>query len=79
VYPYILTHGSPSGGRAALAIHHCTKPTIGAIQGPAVGIGITMTLPMTIRVGLKSAKTGISPATNLYLFRICESVTLQTI
>lgn len=47
-----------SGGRAALAIHQCTKPVIGAIQGPAVGVGITMALPMTIRVALRSAKIG---------------------
>lgn len=47
-----------SGGRVALAIHQCTKPVIGAIQGPAVGVGITMTLPMTIRVALRSAKIG---------------------
>lgn len=46
------------GGRAALAIHQCTKPVIGALQGPAVGVGITMTLPMTIRVALRSAKIG---------------------
>ncbi|KAB8339019.1 hypothetical protein FH972_021958 [Carpinus fangiana] len=46
------------GGRVALAIHHCAKPVIGAIQGAAVGVGITMTLPMTIRVGWAKAKIG---------------------
>lgn len=38
------------GGRVSLAIHNCTKPTIGAINGAAVGVGITMCLPMCIRV-----------------------------
>lgn len=46
------------GGRAALAIHHCRKPTIGAINGSAVGVGITMCLPMTIRIAYASAKIG---------------------
>ena len=30
------------GGRVSLAIHRCRKPTIAAIQGSAVGVGITM-------------------------------------
>jgi len=42
----------------SLAIHKCTKPTIGAIQGAAVGVGITMTLPMNIRVAYRGAKIG---------------------
>ncbi|GAB7366479.1 hypothetical protein MBLNU230_g8272t2 [Neophaeotheca triangularis] len=46
------------GGRVALAIHRCQKPTIAAIQGSAVGIGITMTLPMTIRIAYEQAKIG---------------------
>jgi len=48
----------PSGGRVTLAIHSCRKPTIGALQGPAVGVGITMTLAMTIRLAHRSAKIG---------------------
>lgn len=40
------------------SIYRCRKPVIGAIQGSAVGIGITMTLPMTIRVVSKTAKIG---------------------
>lgn len=39
----------PSGGRVALAIHRCRKPTIAAMQGSAVGVGMTMTLPAIIR------------------------------
>jgi len=45
-----LIEGIDLGGRAALAIHRCRKPVIGALQGSAVGVGITMTLPMSIRI-----------------------------
>src|SRR5271157_5495057 len=46
------------GGRVALAIYNCRKPVIGAINGHAVGIGITMTLPMDIRIVAADAKIG---------------------
>lgn len=42
----------------ALAIHRCRKPVIAAINGSAVGIGITMTLPMSIRIAYGDAKIG---------------------
>lgn len=41
-----------------MAIHSCRKPVICALQGSAVGIGITMTLPMTIRIAYSKAKIG---------------------
>src|SRR5918995_3071915 len=34
------------GGQVVLRIFECTKPVIAAINGPAVGVGATMTLPM---------------------------------
>jgi len=46
------------GGRVTIAIHNCRKPVICALQGSAVGIGITMTLPMTIRIAYSKAKIG---------------------
>jgi enoyl-CoA hydratase/carnithine racemase len=46
------------GGQVSLAIFNCRKPVIAAINGPAVGIGITMTLPMDIRVAAEDAKIG---------------------
>jgi enoyl-CoA hydratase/carnithine racemase len=52
-----LTHRD-GGGRVTLAIHRCTKPVIAAINGSAVGVGITMTLPMAIRVVSEKAKIG---------------------
>jgi enoyl-CoA hydratase/carnithine racemase len=46
------------GGRVVLRIHECTKPVIAALNGPAVGVGITMTLPMDIRLAAESARMG---------------------
>jgi enoyl-CoA hydratase/carnithine racemase len=46
------------GGQVALRIFDLTKPVIAAINGPAVGVGITMTLPMDIRLVAEGAKIG---------------------
>jgi enoyl-CoA hydratase/carnithine racemase len=46
------------GGQVSLRIYECTKPVIAAINGPAVGVGITMTLPMDIRLAAQGAKIG---------------------
>lgn len=47
-----------SGGMTSLRIFESTKPVIGAINGPAVGIGITMCLPMDLRLASENAKFG---------------------
>ncbi|HPG01794.1 MAG: crotonase/enoyl-CoA hydratase family protein [Rhodoblastus sp.] len=46
------------GGRVTLRIFKSLKPVIGAINGPAVGIGATMTLPMDIRLASTEARIG---------------------
>jgi enoyl-CoA hydratase/carnithine racemase len=46
------------GGQVALRIFDSTKPVIAAINGPAVGVGITMTLPMDIRLAADDARMG---------------------
>lgn len=46
------------GGLLTLRIFESTKPVIAAINGPAVGIGITMTLPMDMRLVSENAKIG---------------------
>lgn len=46
------------GGLVALRIFDSTKPVIGAVNGAAVGVGVTMTLPMDIRLASESAKFG---------------------
>jgi enoyl-CoA hydratase/carnithine racemase len=46
------------GGRVTLRIFDTKKPMIAAINGPAVGFGITMTLPMDIRIASTAARIG---------------------
>jgi enoyl-CoA hydratase/carnithine racemase len=47
-----------TGGRVVLAIFNCTKPVIAAINGDAVGVGATMTLPMDFRIAAERARIG---------------------
>ncbi|CAB4761207.1 unannotated protein [freshwater metagenome] len=46
------------GGLVSLRIFESKKPVIGAINGAAVGVGVTMTLPMDIRLASNSSKFG---------------------
>ncbi len=46
------------GGLASLRLFDMKKFTIAAINGPAVGVGIAMTLPMDVRMMSSSAKVG---------------------
>ena len=43
--PAIVSGVRDTGGRVSLAVYDCKKPVIAAINGAAVGIGATMTLP----------------------------------
>jgi enoyl-CoA hydratase/carnithine racemase len=47
-----------TGGTVSLRIFQSLKPVIAAINGPAVGVGITMTLPMDVRIAAAGAKLG---------------------
>jgi enoyl-CoA hydratase/carnithine racemase len=54
-------HSGPprdGGGELTLRIFQSTKPVIAAINGPAVGVGATMTLPMDIRMAAEEARIG---------------------
>ena len=46
------------GGGFVEAIYRCRKPSIAALNGAAVGVGITLTLPMDIRIAAPHAKIG---------------------
>lgn len=61
------------GGLVSLRIFECTKPVIGAINGPAVGVGVTMTLPMDIRLASESAKFGFVFARRGIVPEACSS------
>ncbi len=56
--PAIFEGVRDTGGRVVLSIFECKKPVIGAINGAAVGIGATMTLPMDIRIASEKARIG---------------------
>jgi enoyl-CoA hydratase/carnithine racemase len=56
--PEIQVGVRDTGGRVALAIYDCKKPVIAAINGPAVGIGATMTCAMDVRLASTKARIG---------------------
>ena len=75
------------GGLVSLRIFDSLKPVIGAINGPAVGVGVTMQLPMDIRMastearfGLVFARRGLNPeaASSWFLPRlVCVQTALE--
>jgi enoyl-CoA hydratase/carnithine racemase len=69
------TAGVPrdGGGMVSLRIFECLKPVIAAINGPAVGVGITMTLPMDIRLVSRSTKIGFVFARRGIVPEACSS------
>jgi enoyl-CoA hydratase/carnithine racemase len=61
------------GGQFTLRVFDCTKPVIAAINGPAVGVGATMTLPMDIRLAADDARIGFVFARRGIVPEACSS------
>ncbi len=67
------------GGLLTLRIFACKKPVIGAINGPAVGVGVTMTLPMDIRLASENARFGFVFARRGIVPEACSSYFLPRV
>ncbi len=61
------------GGQFTLRVFESTKPVIAAINGPAVGVGATMTLPMDIRLAADDARIGFVFARRGIVPEACSS------
>lgn len=61
------------GGLVSLRIYESKKPVIGAINGAAVGVGVTMQLPMDIRLASEHAKFGFVFARRGIVPEACSS------
>ena len=61
------------GGLVTLRLYQCTKPVIAAINGPAVGVGATMTLPMDVRLASETARFGFVFARRGIVPEACSS------
>jgi enoyl-CoA hydratase/carnithine racemase len=62
-----------NGGEFSLRIFECKKPVIAAINGPAVGVGATMTLPMDVRLIAEDARMGFVFARRGIIPEACSS------
>ena len=61
------------GGLVSLRVFECKKPVIAAINGAAVGVGVTMTLPMDFRLASTKAKFGLVFARRGIVPEACSS------
>ena len=69
----VAGHNRDNGGVFTLRMFDCTKPVIGAINGAAVGVGATMTLPMDVRLASVEARFGFVFARRGIVPEACSS------
>jgi enoyl-CoA hydratase/carnithine racemase len=67
------TAARDNGGQFTLRVFESKKPVIAAINGPAVGVGATMTLPMDVRLAADDAKIGFVFARRGIVPEACSS------
>ncbi|KAI0443234.1 ClpP/crotonase [Xylaria telfairii] len=67
------------GAQVSLAIYRCAKPVIAALNGHAVGVGITMTLPANVRIVSEAAKVGFVFSRRAINTEACSSYFLPRI
>ncbi len=71
--PQTIDEHRDGGGQVSLRIFDSKKPVIAAINGPAVGVGITMTLPMDVRLASSAARMGFVFAKRGIVPEACSS------
>jgi enoyl-CoA hydratase/carnithine racemase len=71
--PEAIEEHRDGGGLVTLRIYESKKPVIAAINGPAVGVGITMTLPMDVRIASTTARMGFVFARRGIVPEACSS------
>ncbi len=78
-FDYSKESARDGGGKLALRIFQSLKPVIAAVNGPAVGVGASMILPMDIRIASDTAKIGFVYARRGIVFECCSSYFLPRI
>lgn len=76
---YSRESGRDGGGMVSLRIFRSLKPVIAAINGPAVGVGATMTLPMDVRLIASGARMGFVFARRGIVSEACSSYFLPRV